>query len=64
MDMSNSSTVVAPTRISPGRALFLGLTLLFVGSLGFYHIPGMISEEAKGRRPINALYCAVITLTT
>jgi hypothetical protein len=53
-----------PTVISPIRVIFLGATILFLGTIGFYFIPGMIAEDAEGTPIVNAFYCASITLMT
>lgn len=50
--------------LSPVRILLLGVSLLGIGALGFYNLPGMIVEGARGSRAVNAVYCATITLTT
>lgn len=66
--VSSSSPVVVlhelPTVISPIRVILLGATLLMIGTMGFYSIPGMISDEAEGTPIVNAFYCASITLMT
>lgn len=53
--------VLSPVRV---RILLLGVSLLGIGALGFYNLPGMIVEGARGSRAVNAVYCATITLTT
>lgn len=50
--------------VSPDRVLVMGIALLFVASLGFYAIEGLIDKDATGRMEVNAFYCAVMTLTT
>lgn len=50
--------------LSPLRVLVLGASLLGVGAMGFYNLPGMIAKDAEGSRAVNAVYCAAITLTT
>jgi hypothetical protein len=50
--------------ISPLRVAILGLMLLSTGAAGFYHLPGMIANDAKGSRLVNSIYCSAITLTT
>jgi hypothetical protein len=42
----------------------LGASLLTIGTLGFYCIPGMILDGAAGSHLVNAFYCAAMTLTT
>lgn len=51
-------------KVSSGRVLLLGALLLGFGAVGFHEIPGMISDEAGGTKWVNAVYCAVMTLTT
>jgi hypothetical protein len=51
-------------KLSSQRVLMLGASLLAIGTLGFYYIPGMILEGAAGSHLVNAFYCAAITLTT
>jgi len=50
--------------VSPPRVAFLGAMLLAMGASGFYHLPGMIKDDAEGSRIVNSIYCSVITLTT
>ena len=57
--------------LSTERVFLLGASLLLVGTLGFYYLPGMIvlDEESKNdhlsrSRLVDAFYCAAITLTT
>ena len=50
--------------LSSLRVVFMGTSLLAMGTLGFYHLPGMIAPDAPGSREINAFYCATVTLTT
>jgi hypothetical protein len=50
--------------LSSSRLLAVAAALLGIGTLGFYHIDGMIVDDAKGDRWVNAFYCSVITLTT
>ena len=38
--------------------------ILAVGTLGFYHIEGMMVDDDKGDRLVKAFYCCVMTLTT
>ena len=46
---------------SSNKTLALGAAILLVGALGFLHLPGMLPSDAT---PIDAIYCATITLTT
>jgi hypothetical protein len=62
--MSSSMKTEEKRVLSPVRILLLGASLLGIGALGFYNLPGMIVEGAKGSRAVNAIYCATITLTT
>lgn len=50
--------------VSPVRTTILGIVLLTVGALGFYYLPGMISDDADGSRIVNSFYCSTMTLTT
>ena len=50
--------------MSSARVIVVGMGLVGVGMLGFYHIPGLMADDVKGDRVINAFYCAAITLTT
>jgi hypothetical protein len=59
-----SDEAVTVTKIDPIRVFALGSIVLAIGTLGFYHLPGMMSETAEGDRAVNAFYCAAITLTT
>ena len=56
--------IVEDIKVSSLRVLALGVALLVLGTIGFFQIPGMISDEAEGTKWINAFYCAVMTLTT
>jgi hypothetical protein len=49
---------------SPSRLFTVAAILMGVGTVGFYIIDGMIADDVKGHRWINAFYCCVITLTT
>ena len=60
----NPNTENGDTTISPVRVVLLGILLLFIGTMGFYYLPGMIATNAKGSKLVNAIYCSVITLTT
>ena len=51
-------------QMSSARVIVVGMGLVGVGMLGFYHIPGLMADDVKGDRVINAFYCAAITLTT
>ena len=51
-------------QMSSARVIVVGMGLVGVGMLGFYHIPGLMADDVKGDRFINAFYCAAITLTT
>ena len=53
-----------PYRVSPVRVAALGAVLLATGATGFYHLPGMIKDDAEGSRIVNSIYCTVMTLTT
>ena len=55
---------ISETKISAARVGGVGLTLVCGGAIGFHEIPGMISEDAEGSKIVNAVYCAVMTLTT
>ena len=57
--MSDSSI-----RLSTPRVAAIGATILGIGTAGFYYLPGMLSENAKGDRWVNSFYCATATLTT
>jgi hypothetical protein len=51
--------------LSTTRIIIVGITLLTIATAGFYidgH--GLISDNAKGSKIVNAFYCAVMTLTT
>mmetsp|Transcript_12038 Transcript_12038/g.20418 ORF Transcript_12038/g.20418 Transcript_12038/m.20418 type:complete len:208 (-) Transcript_12038:261-884(-) len=50
--------------VSTGRVMLLGVALVLFSALGFFVLPGMISEDAGGSHAVNAIYCAVMTLTT
>jgi hypothetical protein len=68
-DGSNDTAVAlslqqAQLKLAPERVLLLGLSLLTVGTVGFYKIPGLLSDQAPGSRWVNAFYCAAVTLTT
>ena len=52
------------TVISPIRVILLGLSLLLIGTAGFYFIPGMIADGAQGSKLVNAFYCASVTIMT
>lgn len=49
---------------SEERLLAVAVTLLCIGTTGFYYLPGMLKEDAEGSRLVNAFYCTVMTLTT
>lgn len=51
-------------RVSPPRVALLGALLLGTGAWGFYHLPGLISDDAQGSRIVNSIYCSTMTLTT
>ncbi|EEC50899.1 predicted protein [Phaeodactylum tricornutum CCAP 1055/1] len=53
-----------PRFLSPWRILFLGVSLLAMGTFAFLRIPGLMVDNAKGDPLVNAFYCSVITLTT
>jgi hypothetical protein len=55
---------MSESKLSTLRVVGLGVALVGFGALGFHQIPGMIAEDAPGNKWINAVYCAVITLTT
>ena len=65
-DIKISNEIIDDTimPVSPLRVTVLGIVLLSIGTIGFYHLPGMISNDAKGSRLVNAIYCTIITLTT
>lgn len=50
--------------LSTSRLLTVAASLLVIGTLGFYHLDGMIVDDAEGDRWVNAFYCCVMTLTT
>ena len=50
--------------VSPDRVFAMGAVLIFVASMGFFFIDGMIDTNAPGSKMVNAFYCAVVTLTT
>jgi len=50
--------------LSPFRVVFVGTTLIVLGMVGFYTIPGLIAPDAGGNPFVNAFYCSVMTLTT
>ena len=52
------------TVISQIRVILLGLSLLLIGTVGFYFIPGMIADGAQGSKLVNAFYCASVTIMT
>ena len=58
------STAESASAVSPQRVTILGVSLIVFSALGFYVLPGMIAEDADGSPIVNAIYCAVITLTT
>jgi hypothetical protein len=51
-------------KLSSERVATLAIGIVTAGALGFYHLPGMISEDAPGSRVVNSIYCSCITLTT
>ena len=51
-------------QVSPSRVAALGALLLGIGASGFYHLPGMIKDDAGGSKIVNSIYCSVMTLTT
>jgi hypothetical protein len=51
-------------KLSSQRVVMLGASILTIGTLGFYYMPGMILDGAAGSRLVNAFYCATMTLTT
>lgn len=57
-------------QLSTVRLLLLGSTLVTIGTMGFYYLPGMLKEEDEadddksGSRLVNAFYCAVMSLAT
>ena len=55
---------IVTTEVSEYRLITLALLLLTVGTAGFYHIPGLLQEDASGSKIVNAFYCTVMTLTT
>lgn len=55
---------MATRKISAVRVNLLGIALVVLGAIGFHEIPGMIADDAEGTRLVNAVYCAIITLTT
>eukprot|EP00531_Pseudo-nitzschia_arenysensis_P013252 CAMPEP_0116156346 /NCGR_PEP_ID=MMETSP0329-20121206/22784_1 /TAXON_ID=697910 /ORGANISM="Pseudo-nitzschia arenysensis, Strain B593" /LENGTH=195 /DNA_ID=CAMNT_0003653425 /DNA_START=16 /DNA_END=600 /DNA_ORIENTATION=+ len=50
--------------LSPVRVAVVGTSLIVLGMIGFYTIPGLIAPDAGGSPLVNAFYCAVMTLTT
>lgn len=67
---SNNNAVVSSSRI-----LLMGMSLVGIGMVGFYYLPGLMKEqdpttitkEGGGEvesRWIDAFYCSVVTLTT
>jgi hypothetical protein len=60
----DDDTAVEEEVLSVVRVVLLGLWLLGIGALGFYHLPGMIKDGAPGSRTVNAIYCSAITLAT
>jgi Ion channel len=58
--------------LSSSRIIMMGMSLVGIGMLGFYYIPGLMAAPAEddndptkgGDRWVNAFYCSVITLTT
>lgn len=50
--------------ISKARVALIGSMLVAMGTCGFYYLPGMLVEDAKGSRIVNSIYCSTITLTT
>jgi hypothetical protein len=52
------------TVVSAVRLFAMGGLLLAVGTTGFFYLPGMMKEDAKGSRVVNAFYCTVMSLTT
>jgi len=51
-------------KLSNERVTMLALCIVAIGAAGFYHLPGMIVEDAQGSRLVNSIYCSCITLTT
>ena len=52
------------SKLSTPRVAAMAIGIVTAGALGFYYLPGMISEDATGSRVVNAIYCSCITLTT
>ena len=52
--------------LSTVRVLLVGLAILSIGTIAFFHIPGMISKDIEdgGNHLVNSFYCATMTLTT
>jgi len=50
--------------LSPFRVAVVGASLIVLGMVGFYTIPGLVMPDAGGSPLVNAFYCAVMTLTT
>ena len=50
--------------LSTVRVLLVGVTLLAVGTAGFYYLPGMMDKNDAGNPLVNSFYCATMTLTT
>lgn len=61
---ATASASTADMSLDTSKMLGLGLGLIAVGAAGFRELPGMLADDAPGDPNINALYCAVITLTT
>jgi len=55
---------MASPKLSSRRIALLGLFLIAIGAIGFHQIPNMVVEDAAGNKWVNAVYCAVMTLTT
>ena len=62
--LSESTVRKTRTVVSTDRLVALGVTLLTVGTAGFYYLPGLIKDDAKGSRLVNAFYCTVMSLST
>ena len=63
-DLLLSAPSAADQTLSSSRVILVGMGLVGAGMLGFYYIPGLLDQDAKGDRLVNAFYCSAITLTT